>query len=351
MKKKFFLFIFLTIIINLNTTVVNAADLKCHYVVTGQQVNFNVTLAYDNPTQPSFAFVNKSKLYGEVFDNFKQADFNTNESSGIKQCPALYYSQTMQGKNRYSVSIESNPKSTKKNKVTATSASGFIDKATSKGESITCYYSVSATDKDSKDISISVTNGNVNVAINNSEYKGYSVMDSKLDKSIFKDKTKCPIVYTRTVNKSGAKEIHVSSNQTDFSQTQDSVEKEDNNTGESITVDKYKPDKTPELSELEKFNCGVLGSTDDSDDTAYYLQLALDIIKYVAIASLIGLSSLDFFKAVAQQDNDALKKAVMTVAKRGVYTVILFLFPIILEFVFELLGIYGSGNDIYCGLK
>lgn len=94
---------------------------------------------------------------------------------------------------------------------------------------------------------------------------------------------------------------------------------------------------------------GLLGSPTDPNDTAYYLQTALDIMKYIAIVALISLSSIDFIKAVASSDSDALKKAGKTAAKRLMYTVILFLFPIILKFIFELIGIYGSG-DPFCGL-
>lgn len=97
---------------------------------------------------------------------------------------------------------------------------------------------------------------------------------------------------------------------------------------------------------------GLLGSTEYPTDgstpsTAYYLQTALDILRYVGIAALIVMSIIDYAQAVAQSDADALKNANSKVIKRLMYTVILFVFPIILEFIFELTGIY---DDPFCGL-
>lgn len=92
---------------------------------------------------------------------------------------------------------------------------------------------------------------------------------------------------------------------------------------------------------------GLLGETDDPNDTAYYLQMALDIMKYVAIVALIGLSIVDYMQAAASSDADAFKKANSKALKRLLYTVILFVFPTVLKFIFELTGIY---SDPFCGL-
>ncbi len=93
---------------------------------------------------------------------------------------------------------------------------------------------------------------------------------------------------------------------------------------------------------------GLLGKTDNPSDTAYWLQMILNVMKYLAIAALVALSILDFIKAIASQDGDALSKSIKTAGLRLIYTVLLFVFPIILEFVFEIVGIY---TDPFCELN
>ena len=94
-------------------------------------------------------------------------------------------------------------------------------------------------------------------------------------------------------------------------------------------------------------NCnGILGSTDDVDAPAYWLDWILDIIKYVAIAALLVLSTIDFIKAIISNDKDAIKKAGTTAVKRFIYCVLIFFAPILLDFLMQLFGLYGS-----CGLE
>ena len=87
------------------------------------------------------------------------------------------------------------------------------------------------------------------------------------------------------------------------------------------------------------------GDPDDSQYPAYWMQWALNIIKYVAIAALLVLSTVDFIKALVSNDKDALKKAGTTTAKRFIYVVILFFLPIIVDFIMRLFGAYGT-----CGI-
>ena len=90
---------------------------------------------------------------------------------------------------------------------------------------------------------------------------------------------------------------------------------------------------------------GLLGDPNDHRAPAYWLQWILNIMKYVAIAALLILSLVDFIKALVSDDKDSVKKASMTTAKRFIYCVLIFFAPIILDFLMELLGLYGS-----CGL-
>ena len=89
----------------------------------------------------------------------------------------------------------------------------------------------------------------------------------------------------------------------------------------------------------------LLGDPDDSKSPAFWLQWVLDLMKYVAIIALLVLIILDFLKAIANNDKDALKKAGSTSMKRFIYCVLLFFVPTIVKLILELFGIYGN-----CGI-
>ncbi|MFI3260548.1 MAG: hypothetical protein R3Y13_02420 [bacterium] len=95
---------------------------------------------------------------------------------------------------------------------------------------------------------------------------------------------------------------------------------------------------------------GILGDPDDPNDTAYYLQLALNIIRYVAIVALIILTITGYVSAVASSDTDAVKRQNSMFVKRIIYVIILFLFPVLLEYIFKLTGIYSSTDPLQ-GIK
>lgn len=89
--------------------------------------------------------------------------------------------------------------------------------------------------------------------------------------------------------------------------------------------------------------CGSLfGSVENKGDPAYWIQLTLNVIRIAGIAALFLLSSMDFFKALVAQDNDAIKKASSTALKRFVYTIILFFLPILIKVLFTTIDWYGT---------
>ena len=98
----------------------------------------------------------------------------------------------------------------------------------------------------------------------------------------------------------------------------------------------------PQGSECQSY----FGDPSDIDCPAYWMKWALDIIKYVAIAALLVLSTIDFIKALVSNDKDALKKAGVITAKRFVFCVLLFFLPIIVDFIMSLFGAYGT-----CGIE
>ncbi len=94
---------------------------------------------------------------------------------------------------------------------------------------------------------------------------------------------------------------------------------------------------------LDSVNCtSLLGSPGDSNYPAYWIQFALNVMRYVGIAALVVLSTIDFIQAIVKQDNDALNKAIKTTAKRFVFAVILFFVPLFVETIMNLFGIYGN---------
>ena len=104
--------------------------------------------------------------------------------------------------------------------------------------------------------------------------------------------------------------------------------------------------KTELNRNISVMDCGsYLGSPDNVDDPAYWLQKILDIMKYVAIIALLVFVILDFIKAIANNDKDALIKAGSTSMKRFVYCVLLFFMPSVVKLILELFGIYSN-----CGI-
>ena len=76
-----------------------------------------------------------------------------------------------------------------------------------------------------------------------------------------------------------------------------------------------------------------------------FLQQIFNVIKYAGPVLCLVFSTIDFIKAVASQDKDALSKATKTTGKRIVYALILFFIPTLINFLFPLLGWVGT-----CGI-
>lgn len=111
-------------------------------------------------------------------------------------------------------------------------------------------------------------------------------------------------------------------------------------------VEAYSGDVIYKL-ESESESCeGILGSPSNENSVAYFLQQVLTIMKYAGPILCLVLSISDFVKAAASQDKDALSKATKTTGKRIVLAMILFFIPVLVNFIFPLLGWYGT-----CGIN
>ncbi|MFI3260466.1 MAG: hypothetical protein R3Y13_01985 [bacterium] len=100
----------------------------------------------------------------------------------------------------------------------------------------------------------------------------------------------------------------------------------------------------------ENLDCSsLLGSPSSPKDTAYYIQMILDIMKYIGIVATLVLSVLDYVKAVSSSDCDAMKRANSSTVKRIIFLIILFIFPSVLKLLFSLTGIYTT--DPLCSFQ
>jgi len=93
---------------------------------------------------------------------------------------------------------------------------------------------------------------------------------------------------------------------------------------------------------------GIIGSSKDPNDAAYYLQIILDIMKYGSIVLYLGFSIKDFFLAITNPDKEGLKKAWPAFFKRTICVILIFLLPMIITL---LLSLFGEVSDPTCGLK
>jgi len=79
----------------------------------------------------------------------------------------------------------------------------------------------------------------------------------------------------------------------------------------------------------------LLGSVTTKGSPAFYLAAIFSVLRYVAIAIIIVMTSLDFVGAVSSHDNEIIKKAVNKLLKRAILCVIIFLLPTVIEFILQ----------------
>ena len=87
---------------------------------------------------------------------------------------------------------------------------------------------------------------------------------------------------------------------------------------------------------------------DEFNDFGKLLQGLFTFIKFLAPVFVIAFSSLDYIKAITSKDAEELKKANERFIKRLIAGVIIFLLPFILDFVFDIFGVYDLQT---CGIR
>lgn len=103
--------------------------------------------------------------------------------------------------------------------------------------------------------------------------------------------------------------------------------------GERIYVGNSTIDNDKENNKQKVENCEVI-----PDAVEEYIVEALKLIRWGGLALMIVLGVLDFVKAAAADDQDALKKAWQSFIKRLIAVIILFLLPMIVEILMEFIN-------------
>ena len=69
-----------------------------------------------------------------------------------------------------------------------------------------------------------------------------------------------------------------------------------------------------------------------------------DMIKWIALAIGLVLGMLDFFRAITSGEEGALKKSAAKFVKRLIGIVILFILPVVLEYILNISGVSHGGT-------
>ena len=102
-------------------------------------------------------------------------------------------------------------------------------------------------------------------------------------------------------------------------------------------------------------NCdSILGSIDDDGShsksglpsVAYVLQKILNFMKFLGPVLAIAFIIVDLVKTVASNDKDSLNKTLKVSVKRLIYAVMLYVFPVLLNFILGLASAHGT-----CGIQ
>lgn len=85
----------------------------------------------------------------------------------------------------------------------------------------------------------------------------------------------------------------------------------------------------------------ILGDPSKEGDFAYYLDMTFRFIKFLAPVILIVMSMIDYIKVISTSDADALKKVNRKTITRIIFTLLIFVLPILISIILNLLGLQG----------
>lgn len=113
-----------------------------------------------------------------------------------------------------------------------------------------------------------------------------------------------------------------------------------NDTLYNIQCVKTKNNKEVDICVKKETNCNL------SSEIIAFIYNILKWLKYIAPVLVIILGILDFVKALAAQDDDAMKKAQGRFVKRLIAAALLFLLPLIIDYILNIFNLYDSSCDV-----
>lgn len=98
--------------------------------------------------------------------------------------------------------------------------------------------------------------------------------------------------------------------------------------------------KEVDICVKKETNCNL------SSEIIAFIYNILKWLKYIAPVLVIILGIIDFIRALAAQDDDAMKKAQGRFVKRLIAAALLFLLPLIIDYILNIFNLYDSSCDV-----
>ena len=173
----------------------------------------------------------------------------------------------------------------------------------------------------------------------------YDVSIRNCDASHFKNG--CPDVYNTVVHKGKQLIIDCENSILTDNDNTNIVDKiTDPNTGE--TTDKKPENDNDDYGEGDvDYGEPVYGCEVIPEEIRKWIMDTLNLVKYVCLALVIILGVIDFIKAAASGEAEQVKKSGNSFLKRIVAVIILFLLPVIVELILNLIEIAGVDQNCF----
>ena len=116
---------------------------------------------------------------------------------------------------------------------------------------------------------------------------------------------------------------------------------------QALEIDNYERVSLAETTSQRNANCNaVFGDPNDENSFAHLLQDIFDVIKFATPILVLALTIVEYAKVITSGDKDQINKANKKTIQRIIWGIALFCIPILLNYLFDLLGMYGT-----CGIN
>lgn len=236
------------------------------------------------------------------------------------------------------------------------------------------YVSIAASDDTNSDKAIKIANGVVSaIGMGHVEYKGESNLSSysHLRSFSYLNSIPIPLYYLETVFMCNKTEFYAYLDNSDAvaeniakalmesapaaigtsSQTSSSSSASNSKSSNGTNF----TDLYPNLSSVLNIALGsqsgcqtiFIDSSGNKTALADFLDQLFDLIRYLTVAIVIILSTMDYIKAITNHDDKALKNATNRAIRRCIIGLIIFFLPYLLKILFQLFGLYNLDT---CGI-